>query len=413
MAMRKVAKDAKNQPRAAAPPPTQRRALRPADAATLPSTISTYAPTPVHPPTDAVGCRRQRAADDHAGLTPAQLRELYVYLYRVRRLEEHLVALYRQGQVVGGVYRSLGQEATAVGCAYGMRDGDFVQPLIRDLGAVVVHGVYPIAILRQYMARGSSPTAGRDLNMHFSAPEHGIVGPVSMLGTAVPVVVGCLLAARLRGETKAALAFIGDGGSSTGAFYEGMNFAAVMGLPLVMVIEANHYAYSTPTAQQVPHGDLLCRARGFGVTVAELDGNDVLACYEATAQARARGLAGDGPSILLAHTYRRKGHAEHDNQAYVADGEADAWATHNDPVRRYEELLTAAGHASAATLQALRQEVDAALDADRDQAVQEPFPTADQQPLGVFADASTVFPPPASWIGAGPPHRPKAEAPHA
>lgn len=346
-----------------------------------------------------------RANGDTAGLAPRQLVEIYRYLYETRRLEEHLVALYRQGKVIGGVYRSLGQEATAVGCAYALREGDFLQPLIRDLGAALVHGAEPLAMLRQYMARATGPSGGRDLNTHFSDPSVGLVGPVSMLGAMVPVLSGCLLGARLKGEQKAGLAFIGDGGSSTGALYEGLNFAAVQKLPLCVVIEANHYAYSTPTTAQVPDGDLVRRAQGFGVPVWHVDGNDVLACYEAARDARAWGQQGNGPAVIVADTYRRRGHAEHDNQAYVPEGEIDAWAEHNDPIERYRRFLLGGGHSGADVLEIQQTEVDAALDAAREQAVAEPFPGTEQLTAGVFDDGATPWPSSSTWFRGGPPHR--------
>jgi TPP-dependent pyruvate/acetoin dehydrogenase alpha subunit len=365
-----------------------------------------YPPTPHCVPATAIDAKRERPLADTGGLAKSQLEELYRYLFLTRRLEEVLVALYRQNQVVGGVYRSLGQEATAVGCTYAMSPDDYVQPLIRDLGAALTHGVEPVAVLRQYMARGTGPTAGRDLNVHMSCPARGLVGPVSMLGAGVPVVVGCLLAARLRREPRAALAFIGDGGTSTGAFYEGVNFAAVQRLPLVMVIEANGYAYSTPTRAQLPHGDLVCRARGFGVHVTELDGNDVVACAEVTREARWRGLGGGGPTLLVAHTYRRKGHAEHDSQSYVQRAEVDAWTEHNDPLARFEAFLTGGGHVPVERLEALRQEVVAGLSTARALAMDEPLPASATQGWGEFTEAGSVFPALDTWMGAGAAGRP-------
>ncbi len=348
---------------------------------------------------------RSRALNDAAGLAKAQLVEIFRCLLETRRLEEHLTALYRQNQVVGGLYRSLGQEATAVGCAYAMRDGDYVQPLIRDVGAALTHGATPLAFFRQYMARATGPSGGRDLNTHFSSPAVGVLGPVSMLGAMIPVMCGCLWAARVRKERKVGLAFIGDGGSSTGAFYEGVNFAAVHKLPLIVVIEANQYAYSTSTSLQVPDGDLVRRARGFGCAVAHLDGNDVLACYAATREARARALAGEGPSIVVAETYRRKGHAEHDNQAYVPAGEIEQWAAHNDPLERYERFLIDGGRTSAEVLAGVRAEIEAQLNAAREQAVAEPFPEAKTQEHAVFADTPAAHPTPDTWFRGGPPHR--------
>ena len=372
------------------------------------ASFQTFVPEQGSLPQGAAAYLRKRAPQDTAGLGKEQLLEIYRCLFETRRLEEHVVALYRQNKVVGGVYRSLGQEGTAVGCAYALKNGDFLQPLIRDLGAALVHGTTPLSILRQYMARSTGPSGGRDLNMHFSDPKVGLLGPVSMLGAMVPVLAGCLLAARQKGERKAGLCLIGDGGSSTGAFYEGLNFAAVQKLPMIAVIEANHFAYSTPTSMQVPDGDLLRRAKGFGCTVAHADGNDVLACYQATREARKRGLEGEGPTVIVVDTYRRRGHAEHDNQAYVAPGEVEDWAKNNDPIDRYLDFLGKGKHASEKELTRVREEVEAQLNEARDQAVQEDFPTADTLLQGVYEDGSKPWPSSETWFRSGPRFREEA-----
>lgn len=344
---------------------------------------------------------RGRDLKDTAGLNKERLLEIYRYLFETRRLDEHLVALYRQNQVVGGVYGSLGQEATAVGCAYALHPGDFLQPLIRDMGAMLVHGASPLSMLRQYMAKGTGPSGGRDLNNHFSDPAVGLLGPVSMLGAMIPVLAGCLLASRLKNEKRAGLAFIGDGGSSTGAFYEGVNFAVVQKLPLIIVIEANHYAYSTSTEKQVAGGDLVRRASGFGCPVYHVDGNDPLACYEATRIARRRGMLGEGASIIITDTYRRKGHAEHDNQAYVPKEEINDWAKNNDPLERYLRFLLDGKHATASELEGVRQQVENELNTARDQSVTESFPTAQTVTHGVFDDGTQPWPAVDSWFKGG------------
>ncbi|MGH9933398.1 MAG: thiamine pyrophosphate-dependent dehydrogenase E1 component subunit alpha, partial [Pyrinomonadaceae bacterium] len=175
-------------------------------------------------------------------LTPEQMLELYRYLKMTRLVEERLVNLYRQTKVVGGVFRSLGQEATAVGSAYALQPQDFVTPLIRDLGAVLVKGIRPRDIFAQYMAKAWGPSGGRDLNIHFGDLEKGFIGPISHLGDMIPVMTGVLLGARMKKKSIVAIAYIGDGGMSTGAFHEGINFAAVQKLPLIIVAEYNHYA---------------------------------------------------------------------------------------------------------------------------------------------------------------------------
>src|SRR6267378_7459089 len=154
-----------------------------------------------------------------AALSSDQLLEIYYYLQLTRTLEERLVALYRQSKVIGGLFRSLGQEGESVGSAYALERGrhkDFLSPLIRNLGSMLVMGAEPLQILRQYMAKATSPTAGRELNVHFGDLELGFLGQISHLGDMIPVMAGIALTFKLRGEPRVALVYIGDGGTSTG-----------------------------------------------------------------------------------------------------------------------------------------------------------------------------------------------------
>src|SRR2546425_3604079 len=233
-------------------------------------------------------------------LKPEQMLDLYRYLKLTRLVEERLVNLYRQTKIVGGVFRSLGQEATAVGSAYALRPQDFVTPLIRDLGAVLVKGIRPREIFAQYMAKAWGPSGGRDLNIHFGDVNKGFIGPISHLGDMIPVMTGVLLAAGRQKKPVVAIAYIGDGGMSTGAFHEGLNFAAVQRLPLIIVAEYNHYAYSTPTNLQTAVRDLARKAMGYGISGHLVDGNDVVACYEVTKRAAEFARRHGGAGFILA-----------------------------------------------------------------------------------------------------------------
>jgi pyruvate dehydrogenase E1 component alpha subunit/2-oxoisovalerate dehydrogenase E1 component alpha subunit len=216
----------------------------------------------------------------------------------------------------------------------------------------------------QYMARAGGPTGGKDLNVHFGDVRgRGVVPPVSMLGDLIPVMAGVALAARMRGEERIALTYIGDGGTSTGAFYEGMNLAAVWKLPLVVIAEANRWAYSTPTDRQMAVDSMTAKADGLGIFGESVDGNDVLAVYDAVREARARAVAGEGPTLLEARTYRRKGHAEHDMQKYVPEGEIARWEK-DDPIDRYEAVLVETGVARRGDLDGIDAEVRAQIDAE-------------------------------------------------
>jgi len=324
-------------------------------------------------------------------LKPEQHLDLYRYLKLTRLVEERLVNLYRQTKVVGGVFRSLGQEATAVGTAYALQSQDFITPLIRDLGAVLVKGIRPREIFAQYMAKAWGPSGGKDLNIHFGDMQKGFIGPISHLGDMIPVMTGILLGARMQKKNFVAIAYIGDGGMSTGAFHEGLNFAAVQRLPLIIVAEHNHYAYSTPTSLQTAVRDLAEKAAGYGIPAHIVDGNDVVACYEVTKQAADYARRGGGAVLIEAKTYRRKGHAEHDDQRYITAGEIEWWEQNNDPVDRYERYLLECNLATKEKLEEITGKVLREIDEDCAWAESSPMPKGEQAAYGVF-DNNTVPP---------------------
>jgi TPP-dependent pyruvate/acetoin dehydrogenase alpha subunit len=324
-------------------------------------------------------------------LKPDQLLDLYRYLKLTRLVEERVVNLYRQTKVVGGVDRSLGQEATAVGSAYALRPEDFITPIIRDLGACFVKGIRPREIFAQYMAKAWGPSGGKDLNVHFGYMDKGFIGPISHLGDMIPVMTGILVGARLQKKNLVGLAYIGDGGASTGAFYEGMNFAAVQKLPLVVIAEHNQYAYSTPTSMQTAVRNLAEKAAAFGIPGYIVDGNDVIACYEVTKHAVDYARSGRGAVLIEAKTYRRKGHAEHDDQRYVPEGEVEWWEKHNDPVDRFERFLIEQKVATKEKLDEITANVQREIDEDSDWAESSPMPEPEGAAYGVF-DNSIVPP---------------------
>jgi TPP-dependent pyruvate/acetoin dehydrogenase alpha subunit len=318
-------------------------------------------------------------------LTGAQRLELYYWMRLTRSLEERLVNLYRQTKVVGGLFRSLGQEADAVGSAYALRKGDILSPLIRNLGSMLVKGATPVEILKQYMAKRDSPTRGRELNIHFGDTERGFIGQISPLGDMVPVMAGVTLTFKMRREDRVGLVYVGDGATSTGAFHEGINFAAVQRCPLVVIIENNGYAYSTPTEKQTLAKQFIDKAAGYGIPGERADGNDVIATYEATKRAVDRARRGGGTSIVELVTYRRKGHAEHDNQSYVPAGEIERWEAENDPMTRYLQRLAEEGvkpQEISAIDARVQREIDEATDIAEQSGVPEPLDAL----VGIYAD---------------------------
>jgi TPP-dependent pyruvate/acetoin dehydrogenase alpha subunit len=322
---------------------------------------------------------------------PELTREQRIALYRsmrtTRLVEEKLVHLYRQGKIVGGLYRCLGQEATAVGSAFALSKGDILGPLIRNLGSVLVMGFSPRDVFAQHMGRASAPSGGKDGNLHLGRPEQGVVSAISMLGALVPVMAGIALAARMQRKDLVTMTYIGDGGTSTGPFHEGMNLAGVQKLPLVVVAENNGWAYSTPFPKQTAAKSLADRAGAYGIPAASVDGNDVLAVYEACRKAVDRARAGEGPTLVEAITYRMKGHAEHDNQEYVPKQDLEAWIR-RDPIEAYARALQEAGLAGREELATIDREISAEVERDADLAEKDPFPAPERALEGVYAAAA-------------------------
>ena len=326
-------------------------------------------------------------------LTREQRLELYYYMRLTRFLEERLVNLYRQTKVVGGLFRSLGQEADAVGSAYALdrSKGDILSPLIRNLGSMLVQGAKPVEIIKQYMAKGDSPTRGRELNIHYGDLVRGFIGQISHLGDMVPVMAGVTLSFKMRKEDRVGLVYVGDGATSTGAFHEGINFAAVQRCPLVVIVENNGYAYSTPLRKQTAAQQLVDKAIGYGIAGEQADGNDVIATYEVTKRAVDLARAGGGVTLIELMTYRRKGHAEHDNQSYVPEGEIERWASENDPVDRYVKRLLAEG-VSQAELDTIETRVQQEINSATDEADASPMPDPADSLVGIYDDPPELSP---------------------
>src|SRR6266542_2743715 len=296
-----------------------------------------------------------------AGLTREQLLEIYRYLRLTRTLEERLTALYRQSKVI-------------------------LSPLIRNLGSMLVMGARPVEILRQYMAKAESPTRGREMNVHFNDLERGYLGQISHLGDMIPVMAGITLTFKMRGEPRVGLVYIGDGATSTGTFHEGLNFAAVQKVPLVVFAEYNRWAYSTPPEKQFAVKDLAEKAKGYGVPSVTVDGNDVFAVYEATKFAVERARRGKGVHFIEVKTYRRKGHAEHDDQHYVPKADLDRWASENDPIDRFTRRLLSADLVAEGDVKAIDDRVRVEVDQATDACVDEPLPDAETALPGVYVD---------------------------
>ncbi len=299
--------------------------------------------------------RKPEPANDNSAM-----RETYLKAFRLmllaRVLDDKFASLYRAGKITGGVFLGRGQEALSVAIGLALREGDIFAPLIRDQAGRLAFGEPILDAVRTYFGSALGPMRGRDGNVHRGRPQQGILAMISHLGAMISVVNGALFARRMKGITgTVGVACIGDGATSTGAFHEALNQAAVEKLPLVLVVANNQYAYSTPNARQFACETLLQRAPGYGVEGHAADGTDLAACLTVVGEAVARARQGRGPQLVLANLLRLCGHGEHDAAEYV-EGKLKNSPVGRDCLKNAEEFIRQQGWVDAATLANWRNE---------------------------------------------------------
>ncbi|GAT31955.1 pyruvate dehydrogenase E1 component alpha subunit [Terrimicrobium sacchariphilum] len=307
----------------------------------------------------------------------------YLKAYRVmlmaRVLEEKLSSLYRAGHIKGGVFLGRGQEALSVSVGINLRKGDIYAPLIRDQAGRMAFGDTALDTLRTYLGSQLGSMRGRDGNIHRGRPREGYYAMISHLGAMIPTVTGALLARRFRGETGVVGATcIGDGGTSTGAFHEGLNAAAVEKLPLIMVVANNQYAYSTPNDRQYACADLLDKAAGYGVAGHDVDGTDLGACLEVLGKAVAAARAGGGPQLIVGRLLRLVGHGEHDDASYV-DPALKASHVGRDCLKVAEDYIVENGWATPEEIASWRVEAKSEVDVTAAKVLREPAPDPNEE----------------------------------
>ncbi|MBZ5706601.1 MAG: thiamine pyrophosphate-dependent dehydrogenase E1 component subunit alpha [Acidobacteriia bacterium] len=321
-------------------------------------------------------------------LSKQQCIEIYRWMLLNRKMETALENLYKQGKVIGGVYFGLGQEACSCASAYALKPDEWLGPMIRNQGSLLVRGFSARDIMMQYMAKAGSPTKGRDASSHFGDIERrNVVAPISTLGDLIPVLAGVALGARLQGRNIAVMTYIGDGGQSTGVTYEGLNFAAVQDLGLVLFVENNLWGYSTPADMQFRVKDLAERAIAYGIPGVIVDGTDACQVYDAAHEACERARRGEGPTLIEAKMMRMKGHAIHDAAEYVPKPLFEYWRK-RDCIARFETfLVNVKKWLSREENLKLIEDVDRELEADRDFAVASPMPEPESAAGGVYCEA--------------------------
>src|SRR5436190_1432562 len=289
-------------------------------------------------------------------LTTEQLLDMFYWLKLMRAFDLRLSILVRQGKVRSGVYTGIGQEAIIVGTCFGLRQDDWICPLHRDLGAFLMKGVEPRTMMAQMFAKTTGLSKGRDSALHSGVNELGIFGNTSMLGANLPVAAGIAYTFKMERTDNVVVAYFGEGASNVGDFHEALNFAGVQRLPVVFICENNQYAYSVPLEKSMAIDDVAIRAEGYGFDGVAVNGNDVLAVYQATQGALARARSGDGPTLIECKTYRWHGHSEHDKAFYRTDEELAMWKS-RDPIPTFTTYLQAGKILSADTLKEIEDRV--------------------------------------------------------
>ncbi|MGQ9482503.1 thiamine pyrophosphate-dependent dehydrogenase E1 component subunit alpha [Chloroflexus sp.] len=313
------------------------------------------------------------------------LQQAHYWMRLTRALDDRGTFLHKQSKIVGGYFSQIGHEALSVAAALSLGPRDIIAPMHRDLGAYLVRGLTPRRILAQWLGRETGVTRGRDANLHGMGDlSLGIIGFISHLPASTGVITGVAHAIKLKGEPRVAMCFFGDGSASQGLAHEAMNWASVFELPMVIICENNQYAYSTPLSRQMAIKDIAQRAAGYAMPGVIVDGNDFAAVYRATKEAVERARAGGGPTFIECKTMRMRGHAIHDNMAYVPKELLAEWEA-RDPIARIEEVLRSRGLLDDAKLAALLARIEAELDEAQAFAEASPYPDPATLTDGVYA----------------------------
>jgi len=313
--------------------------------------------------------------------------KFHYYMLLMRELEDRIEnKLYRQGKVLGGCYTGRGQEAIPVGSAILSRPGDWLTPSHRDMAALLIRGITPKEILAQYLGRATGPTKGRDGNMHMGCSQRHCVPIISSIGASIPIAGGLAFAMRYRGESNVVFNYSGDGASSRGDWHEGLNMAAVMNLPIIYLCNNNLFAYSTPLDKQMKIADIADRVAGYGIPAEIVNGNDVLAIYQASKRAVAHARAGKGPYFIECKTFRMSGHSAHDPADYVANELREEWSR-KDPILMLQRYMAEYLGADEQDFVDMRKRVLHEIASAVDWALEQPFPDPATLEDDVYAPA--------------------------
>src|SRR5947208_3919003 len=317
-------------------------------------------------------------------LSPEQLLEMFYWLKLIRAFDERLSVLVKQAKVRSGVYTGIGQEAIIVGTCFALRKEDYICPLHRDLGSFLMKGVDARTMMSQMFGKTTGLSKGRDSALHSGVSEIGIFGNTSMLGANLPVAAGLALTYKMEESDNVVIAYFGEGASNVGDFHEALNFAGVQQLPVIFICENNLYAYSVPIEKSMAIDDVAERAHGYGFDGVAINGNDVLAVYQATQGALARARSGGGPTLIECKTYRWHGHSEHDKAFYRSDEELAMWKS-RDPIPTFTTYLRERHVLDEQKLNDIEGRITAAIDAAVEFAMNAADPVREDATSDIYA----------------------------
>lgn len=316
---------------------------------------------------------------------PTVLLHLYRQMYLVREFELRAINERRAGLIPGFIHSCVGQEATAVGACAALAPSDVITSTHRGHGHLIAKGGEPKYMMAELAARTTGYCGGKGGSLHMSDFHLGILGANGIVAGGIPIAVGAALAFQQKKEPRVALSFFGDGATNEGAFHEALNLAGLWRLPVIFFCENNLYGEGTPQDKQAPVADLAIRASSYAMPGVTVDGNDVLAVYEATRAAAERARSGGGPTLIEGKTYRQRGHYEGDPMVYRSKAEIDAWKG-RDPVGAFRHRLLAEAGLPEDEIIAIEREVQASLDEAVAFAGASPRPVAATALAGVYGD---------------------------
>jgi pyruvate dehydrogenase E1 component alpha subunit len=317
--------------------------------------------------------------------TKEQLLDFYQQMVKVREFELRAINERRAGLIPGFIHSCVGQEATAVGACAALNQDDVITSTHRGHGHLVAKGGEPKYMMAELAARSTGYCGGKGGSLHMTDFDLGILGANGIVAGGIPMAVGAALAFQMRGESRVALSFFGDGAVNEGAFHEAANLAGLWKLPILFFCENNLYGEGTPQDKQAPVKDLSRRAEGYNFPGVIVDGNDVIAVYEATQTAVSRARAGEGPTFIEGKTYRYRGHYEGDPMVYRSQEELQMWRQ-RDPIAIFKQRLLSEGVVNEEALTAVNQKVQTLLDEAVEFAANSPEPAPESAMAGVYGD---------------------------